>query len=231
MIELECPGCGHKLRVADKYRALKGKCKYCDARFIVPFDSEPPKLVEHLLNKVERNEAIPVVDPGAHEIGELRYGSRGGRLLAPVLVASVVVLLVFGVVFWWMGQGEIKSTYLEPELIEEIANFETVEVAGVEVPQFGDVGFSEIERIRPSAGPLAEVLAEEVQCFRAIVQGDYLEVASDYQLALTQLGWDFMIYDSGDWMELYGTYDGRDVNLRIRQSTSRVQVVLTVPSL
>jgi len=36
MIELSCPGCGHQLRIANKFVGTRGKCKYCNEHFDVP---------------------------------------------------------------------------------------------------------------------------------------------------------------------------------------------------
>ena len=40
MIEMSCPECGHRLRIKEKYAGRKGKCKYCEAHFIVPEDED-----------------------------------------------------------------------------------------------------------------------------------------------------------------------------------------------
>ena len=39
MIELDCPGCGHHLRISDKFAGKEGKCRYCKEHFFVSLES------------------------------------------------------------------------------------------------------------------------------------------------------------------------------------------------
>jgi len=41
MIEMNCPHCGHLLRIPDQYAGQKGGCKHCKGLFQVPMAGGP----------------------------------------------------------------------------------------------------------------------------------------------------------------------------------------------
>ncbi len=257
MIELECPGCGHALRIANKYAGLKGKCRYCQTRFNVPLvivvdpreghapvgsgeggeavqGESPGSYSDSLSAMIERPEGddVVLVDPGADRLAELRYGRGRGSIVAPIGISIIVVVLVFGLAFWFMGDGEEQSTFIDRDLVGDIATYSTVVLAGVDVVAYGNDAFSEIDSVSPNEGPLAEVSEEGLASFEALVKGAYLNVVSDYQLALTELGWDFVIVnsESGKWTELYGDFEERDVSLAIHDEGTNVRVIFVTES-
>jgi len=36
MVKLDCPGCGHHLRIGNQFAGKEGKCRYCKTEFFVP---------------------------------------------------------------------------------------------------------------------------------------------------------------------------------------------------
>ena len=207
MIKIQCPGCGHNLGIGDEYAGLKGKCKYCKESFMVPSDSAP---------------YVPLVDPGADEVSEHRYAKGRSNFLVPILARCAVVVVLFGLAFWWMQEDEIQSTSIDPELVGNIESYSTVKLAGASVAEFGKAKFSETVASVPASGPLNMLTKKQLQCYRTTVDTNYEDAVSDYQLALTELSWDFVIVDSksGDWTELFGTVDGHEVCMRINRSKS-----------
>jgi hypothetical protein len=205
MIEHQCPACDHTLRIDEKYAGLKGRCKYCKEIFRVPSVVTP---------------YVPLVDPGADKASKHRYAKGGSNFLVLVVISCVVVVSAFAMAFQWIQSGEIQSTVIDPELVDKMKTYSTVNIAGITVAVFGEATFVENNSSIPSSGPLNMLTKNQLQSYRATVDNKYSDAVSDYQLALTDLGWDFVIVHSasGDWTELFGTVDGHEACLRINHS-------------
>lgn len=163
---------------------------------------------------------VPLVDPGGGDASEHRYARGRSNCLIPILASCALVVVLFGLAFWWMQEDEIQSTVIDPELVGDIESYSTVKLAGVNVSEFSKAKFTETEVSVPASGPLNMLTKNQLQCYRATVDTNYDDAVSDYQLALTELGWDFVIVDSkpGDWTELFGTVDRHEVCMRINRS-------------
>jgi hypothetical protein len=54
MIEINCPHCGHQLRIRAAYRGKHGKCKHCGGRVDVPADAESSDTLNTLPNELPK---------------------------------------------------------------------------------------------------------------------------------------------------------------------------------
>lgn len=242
MIDVQCPGCDHALRIAAKFAGLKGRCRYCQTIFRVPTDVEatpgpapaegakPDIVIESKVREPERG-ITPLVDPGADRISTHRYGRQRGTLMFPLILSALLIGGTFGGGVWLLedGMNLLRGQTLdsEPEPLE----FETVTLAGVPVAAFGASTFVETKPVVPSSGKLMVLSEEKLIAFEAQRTEDYSKVVTDYRLSLTKLGWDFVVNASsdGDWTDLHGLYDGKNVHLRITTVEPGVRIVFTTP--
>ena len=67
MIDLYCPGCGHHLRIQEKFIGKSGACKHCGTTFTVPEKGDIPTSthvkVPEVADKMEKSEFSPGAGP------------------------------------------------------------------------------------------------------------------------------------------------------------------------
>ena len=67
MIDLYCPGCGHHLRIQQKFVGKSGTCKHCGTAFTVPEKGDIPTStyvkIPEVAEKMEKSEVSPGASP------------------------------------------------------------------------------------------------------------------------------------------------------------------------
>jgi hypothetical protein len=107
---------------------------------------------------------------------------------------------------------------------------ETTMIHGVKVPLLMGLDLQPSSPVPLTEGPFATVAASELSFYMGAVQTDYMELASDYEVAMRESGWDYEFVAGfqgsiGMFTDLYGTYNGKDVYLRIFENDAGVFVV------
>lgn len=242
MIKMNCPSCGHSLRISDEYSGKRGKCKYCNEIFIVSGVQADPQYGEDEATQRERQrkerEVAKMAQAGqmlaearAVEAARLREkrereDRRSHRFL--ILTVVLIVGLLAGGGYWFMdttGRG-IPGVYLPKKAMETEEPVQSAELLGVPVPIFGEDA-KPLDVSIEWAEAFKDIEKDKITCFQIPVSGDYTVIVSEVQLALTRLGWDFTIWMGEEPVahtELYGGINGRRAALRIEDVADEVYV-------
>jgi hypothetical protein len=111
----------------------------------------------------------------------------------------------------------------------------TVTLHGVQVPLLKGLELVPSSPFQLQEGPMANVEATQLSFYIGSLQTEYMELASDYQIALREAGWEYEFmagFDGsiGMFTDLYGTANGKDVYLRVFENDTGVFVAFITPT-
>lgn len=130
MLVYECPQCGEPLRIREKYVGMRGSCKKCSTRFVVPVEAggflpDPETAVLHPPVEVVRQRTVP--RPGNGSSKNTVSGAGDGCDLAPVIKRFVDTYKGEKSRNVWVGDevpeavlGRHKAAYLKPSPDERV---------------------------------------------------------------------------------------------------------------
>jgi hypothetical protein len=243
MIKMRCPECDHVLRIATDFSRQKGRCKYCEARFIVggehfdtPYgdDLETQQERHTQENTIRRTTRPSIPNHGSPPIA---IPPTRRRFPTVLIVALGILGLVAGAGFYWYSNGSetvlnnsITATFLNKTTTEPI-EYSSVEIETILVPVLGEERYTLYEG-RVSWNK-TEPAGQHSQVYFTEMDRKYDDVASELPVALNQLGWDFIYWMEGapkTATELDGTYEDKPVTMRIVDGISLTRVYVRVPT-
>ncbi len=136
-IEIQCAGCGQRIRVGDEHAGKKARCPACGTISQVPSGIEPtapapgvpsPAQVEPAKTMpaaggtpfagTHGGAANPYASPGVSSVGWRLKPHRGGLILTLAILGLLCGCMPLGIVAWVMGAvdlGQIKRGQMDPD--------------------------------------------------------------------------------------------------------------------